>query len=87
MARVKKCCLIACLPVLVAIAGCAASAHEMSTAMLYPHATMQTGGEAPDDHYHRVAQNVGLDARLLADDLDLLFMTERSTRLSRWQSR
>ena len=87
MARVHKCLLLACLPVLVAIAGCSASAHEMSSAMLYPHAMLRTGGESPDDHYHRIAHIVDLDTRLLADDLDLLFMTDRSTRLSRWQAR
>lgn len=87
MARALKCLSLACLPALLGIVGCAASAHEMSTAMLYPHSMMRTGTDSPDDHYHRVARILDLDSRLLADDLDLLFMTDRSTRLTRWQSR
>lgn len=88
MARALRCLVIACLLAPMAIAGCAMnSPHNVSSAWLYPHATMQTAGEAPDDHHYRVARILSLDRCLLADDLDLLFMTDRSTRLSRWHSR
>lgn len=88
MARAFRCFVIACLLAPVVLSGCAAgSPHNMSTTWLYPHAIMQTAGEAPDDHHYRVSRILSLDTRLLADDLDLLFMTDRSTRLSRWHDR
>ena len=88
MARALRCLAIACLFASVVISGCATnSPHDVSMAWLYPHATMRTAGEAPDDHHYRTARILRLDNRLLADDLDLLFMTDRSTRLSRWHDR
>lgn len=87
MTRALRCLLLACLLSPVAIAGCASSPHEMSSPWLYPNAGLETATESSDDHFHRVARVLDLDTRLLADDLDLLFMTERSTRLSRWHGR
>ena len=88
MTRSFRCFSIACLVAPVVITGCATnSPHDLSSTWLYPHAAMQTAGVAPDDHRYRVAHILSVDKRLLADDLDLLFMTDRSTRLSRWKSR
>ncbi len=88
MARTFRCLVIVCLLAPVVITGCATnSPHDLSSAWLYPHATMQTAGEAPDDHRYRVSRILSVDTLLLADDLDLLFMTDRSSRLSRWQDR
>ena len=88
MVRASRWLLIVCLLVPVVLAGCATnSPHGVPASWLYPHVKLRTAGEARDDHHYRVARILNLDSRLLADDLDLLFMTDRSTRLSRWHSR
>lgn len=71
------------------LSGCASSpgVHEVSSAWMYPHARARTLAEPGDDHYHRIARILAVDKRALAEDLDLLFMTERSTRLTRWHDR
>ena len=53
----------------------------------YPHSEMATAGLSSDEHHHRVMQMADLDRRALTEDLDLLFLTDRPTRLTRWQSR
>jgi hypothetical protein len=53
----------------------------------YPHAHNATFTETDDEHYHRVSQIANQDRQLLQDDLDLLFQTDRPTRLTRWHTR
>ena len=48
---------------------------------------METLSESSDEHYHRVGMILDRDRRALAEDLDLLFLTERPTRLSRWHGK
>lgn len=57
------------------------------TASSRPHTCMETLAEEPDEHYHRSSMILERDRRALAEDLDLLFMTDRPTRLSKWHSR
>lgn len=52
-----------------------------------PHTCMETLGETSDEHYHRADLVLDRDRRALAEDLDLLFMTDRPTRLSKWHGR
>ena len=54
---------------------------------MYPHREMETMGETGDEHEHRVHRALEQDRRALAEDLDVLFMTDRPTRLTRWHSR
>ena len=54
---------------------------------LYVHKNMETTGETPEEHRERVYRTLEQDRRMMADDLDLLFMTERPSRLTRWHSR
>ncbi len=53
----------------------------------YPHARQPTLGETGDEHYQRVSRVAKHDRRLLQEDLDLFFLTDRSTRLTRWHTR
>ena len=50
----------------------------------YPHARSATLAESGDEHYQRVSRGAERDRLLLQEDLDLLFQTERPTRLTRW---
>ena len=66
------------------LTGCA----PRSTVMLnYPHARFGNLTESPHEHYQRVSNIAAMDGRALVDDLDLLFMTDRPTRLTRWTTR
>jgi len=49
-----------------------------------PHADATNLTETPDEHYHRVLRIEGQRRDALAEDLDLFFMTDRPTRLTRW---
>lgn len=61
-------------------AGCHSAAWR-------PHSSMETLSEAPEDHYHRVDSTLDRERRAMAEDLDLLFLTERPTRLSKWHGK
>jgi len=65
-------------------AGCHA---RSSVPFLYPHATQPTRTLAPHEHYRNVSNVAEQDQFLLIDDLDLVFLTDRPTRLSKWRSR
>lgn len=53
----------------------------------YPHARHATLSESGDEHFQRVSRIADTDRLLLQEDLDLLFQTERPTRLTRWHTR
>jgi hypothetical protein len=44
-------------------------------------------GETPDEHYHRALRIEQHARRGLVDDLDLFFLTDRGTRLTRWHEK
>ncbi len=67
----------------IAAAGCMGPEHSW----MYPHRCMETLAETHDEHEHRVEQVLEQDRRALAEDLDILFQTDRPTRLTRWHSR
>jgi hypothetical protein len=54
---------------------------------MYPHRNMETLAETRDEHRDRVHGVLEQDRRALAEDLDLLFQTDRPTRLTRWHSK
>lgn len=87
MARFARCMMAACLVATFLLSGCTfwASVREAPSAWFYPHS--RTLAEAPDEHRQRIARLLAIDKRAMAEDVDLLFMTERSTRLSRWHDR
>jgi hypothetical protein len=86
---IARCVVVAGLLTALTLAGCASSAGVRGRPLVWtqPHAASESLGESPDEHYHRVSSVVTHDARALVDDLDLFFMTDRTSRLTRWHSR
>ena len=75
---------LACLFVALMGSGCA----PRSTVTLdYPHATRATLTQSPHEHYQRVSDIAARDRRALIEDLDIVFLTDRPTRLTRWHDR
>jgi len=73
-------CLVACF----AGAGCS-PARTVNN--FYPQARWETFGQEAKDHRHSLIQITAQDRMSLTEDLDLIFMTDRSSRLSRWHSK
>ncbi len=69
--------------VVVMTTGCAAQNPMWE----YPHAYRASLSETKEEHAHRVRQVKRRDRRALTEDLDLFFMTDRATRLTRWHDR
>ena len=89
MSNVARYGLVLLLLAVFASTGCAVFTRSAgSTVFLnYPHATEATLGQTPSEHF-RVASDVARrDGLALIEDLDLLFMTDRPTRLTRWHDR
>lgn len=74
----------ACALVTLGTMGCQA---RSSVPWLYPHSTKATVTQSPHEHYQSISNVAAQNERALIDDLDLLFMIDRPTRLTRWQSR
>ena len=85
MVRMCRVVVLALAAMALASSGCAQDGRAESWA--YPHATMETTNETSAEHYARVSSIIAADRRTLAEDLDLLFQTERHGRLSRFHSR
>lgn len=52
-----------------------------------PHARKANLGQEPDEHYHYVSRMMKHHHRALVDDLDIFFMTDRPSRLTRWHTK
>jgi len=85
MVRMSRVAVLALAAIAFASSGC--SHNGRPSAWGYPHASMETTSETSREHYERVSSIIAADRRALAEDLDLLFQTERPTRLTRWHSR
>ncbi len=66
------------------LAGCAS---KTATVIAYPHSTLTNMTQSPHEHYQSIYDIAAQDRRALVDDLDMLFMTDRPTRLTRWVTR
>jgi len=74
--------------VVVGALGVVGCASPRSTVMLnYPHAMQGGLTQSPHEHFQTVSNIAAHDGRALIDDLDLFFMTDRPTRLTKWQVR
>lgn len=51
----------------------------------YVHDDTETLGETAGDHRHRTRKVADRDAKSLAEDWDIFMMTDRPSRLNRWQ--
>ena len=73
----------------VGLSGCAVLTRtpQALVPLIYPHATEATLTESSRDHYQRVSSIARQDARALGNDLDLLFQTDRPSRLTSWHTR
>ena len=89
MARFVRVTLAAALLITLAVPGCAVltRAPRSTVVLNYPHATEATFTRTPQEHYQHVSNIAAQDSRALVEDLDLLFMTDRPTRLTRWHAR
>jgi len=89
MARVARSTFCASVFAMLLISGCTvwAGGQRATVGLNYPHAMGETLTQSAPDHYHTVSSISAHDARALVDDLDLFFMTDRPTRLTRWHDR
>ena len=89
MARFSRCLLVALVLLALALPGCAAWAkiQNASVDLNYPHARGETLAQLPPERYHKVSRVTARDVRAIVEDLDLLFLTDRPTRLTRWHDR
>ena len=79
--RLTSCRLAACAVLSLIATGCA----PRSTVMLdYPHASRATLTQSPHEHYQDISNIAAQDRRALVEDLDMLFLTDRPGRLTRW---
>ncbi len=70
------------------LAGCAANrASQSKMVWLYPHAGGATLTQSSREHRQAISIVSDRDSHALIEDLGLLFMTDRPTRLTRWQTR
>ncbi len=88
MSRISRCLTVLVVTAVACLwlSGCATSigADERPLLWRYPHAASETFTQTPEGHYEFVSRVRAHDARALVEDLDLVFMTERNSRLSRW---
>ncbi len=75
------------LVLVLAAAGTAGCTSRASQLWVHSHRHGETLGQTSEEHNQWVIQMTDHDRRALVDDLDLVFMTDRPTRLSRWHSR
>jgi len=84
MFRVRQWMQVLLLGVLFGLTGCIGRSGVW---LNYPHAGGETLGETSREHRERVSAVADQDAGAFVEDLDLLFMTDRPTRLTRWHGR
>ena len=83
MSRVRPWMPLVLLGVLCGATGCMGA----KSAWMYPHAGSEPLGQTPDEHRQQVVVVLEQDRRALTEDLDMLFQTDRPTRLTRWHGR
>ena len=89
----SRCFLAVCCIISAALTGCSLvkgwsdNLHKAQVLLQYPHARTGTLSQTPDEHFYVISEVVRRDKTALIDDLDLLFMTNRPTRLTRWHDR
>ena len=89
MIRLGRCVTCVCLVALLALTGCAtwAATQHAIVKVNYPHGYGETLTQSPHEHEQAMANVSARDTRALVEDLDLLFLTDRPTRLTRWHDR
>ena len=76
------------LVVVLAVAGTAGCTSRASQLWVHAsHRNLETLVQTGEEHNQSVIEIVDRDRRALAEDLDMVFMTDRPTRLTKWHSR
>jgi hypothetical protein len=71
---------------LMALTGC--TQHpRWTTGVYYPHACNESLTQSADDHYQAAYEVSKHDGKALVDDLDMILLNDRPTRLTRWHDR
>jgi len=79
----------ACALVALGLVGCAGPSQGAAreSTWSYPHARSRTLAETSEEHNQRVVNVLERDRRAIGEDIDILFMTDRPTRLTKWHDR
>ena len=83
MARRTGWLLAACVGIVAGGLGCSTK----NRMFFNPHADNETLGQTAHEHERDMTRVAEHDRRLLIEDLDLFFQTDRPTRLTRWHIR
>ncbi len=81
MVRIARRAVVVCLLSAACCMGCAGRASVWAH---YPHSKAPTLGQTSAEHSHKIHMIADYDRRALVDDLDVFFLTDRLTRLTRW---
>jgi len=65
------------------LGGCTSRAAQL---WVYPHRNEATLTQSKEEHNQAMIRNADHERRALVDDIDLLFMADRPTRLTRWHT-
>ncbi len=84
MQRIVRFGLLVLVVAATGMAGCTSRASQL---WVHAHRHGATLGQTSEEHNQQVIQIVDHDRRALIDDLDLVFMTDRTSRLTRWHAR
>jgi len=89
MTRFIRCMVVVCILVALMQSGCASwsETQRATVGVNYPHSRGETLTESPHEHHRRIAASSAHDTRALVEDLDLWYLTDRPTRLTRWHDR
>ena len=82
-------CLLACL---IVTAGCnlgrtAAGVGNAGKVIMMAQGLGPTLTQSTGDHMHTISAVIDRDMRAIFDDIDMIYMTDRPRRLTRWHDR
>ncbi len=78
----------ALLLVIMLLPGCMSTRAPRSMVFLnFPHAAEKNLTQSPHEHTQMAGDVLERDARALIEDLDILFLMDRPSRLNRWHNR
>ncbi len=78
---------VALLVLVLATAWTIGCTSRVSQLWVHAHRHGESLTQTGEEHNRAVIEAVDQDRRALMDDLDLLFLTERTSRLTRWHAR
>ncbi|MHC5111043.1 MAG: hypothetical protein ACYTHJ_14320 [Planctomycetota bacterium] len=82
MARAAGCLFL--LAAMFILGGCSTNAYVLAN---YPHAYAETLTEDEEEHFYKMTRLIDRDSKGIIEDLDMIFQSDRPSRLSRWHDR